>query len=552
MMSMIINLFKRYKIVIFTSSLIIIVGIVALVITSNLINISKAKEYKNNNYQIVYDSTWKIKEKNDMDITLIHDKNSQVKFEIVSLEDEYKYSSSDDLLDELLYNIKQQNNSYKLISKEKDFVTKYKYDGYKLLYENGDNQVLIVMGKKGDQLLLVVYETNNSYFDILLDSVQSIIYDFHILDESFDLTYKLNVDTSNIEWSKNDDVSKNASKTKNYEIANKNYLVNYSIPENFELSEFNSTNSYFNYRGLSEGSITLTANIRNTNIYEYMDKNGSFTTLYYPYKSMREKKDGYSDFKETLQEVKNSKNKNYIYKNSYKSSTNYGDYDYEEVVMIYELDANHILLIELKASKTKIPKELINNIKLNSSTNYSSYIEEKIVDNSLVGELKKFTDYSNSKIRTITLKVPRDFKEIDRGFNIYESRNYVSGYNENLDIYEYKVEYRLNTSIDSKVESINSSYEIYKTRGNYQVLVNSSNIELNGKNFKMYNGGYTDVGGAMFSNNERNHYYVNSKVLFYEFDDRCCLSIEIKGNGVEISQELLNRLTNFDINIKEK
>ena len=134
------------------------------------------------------------------------------------------------------------------------------------------------------------------YFDILLDSVQNIVYDFQILDNSFNLTYKLSVDTNDVSWSTNNEV-KDSNNVSEYEIANKNYLVKYSVPKSFELSSFNSTMSYFNYRGLSNGSITLTANIRNTNIYEYMDKNGSYSTLYYSFNNQREGKNDYSDFK---------------------------------------------------------------------------------------------------------------------------------------------------------------------------------------------------------------------------------------------------------------
>lgn len=550
MMNKIMNIVKKYRIAILSCLGILIVGLLILFVALKLFNPTEIKEYKNDKYAFKYDTSWKIKEKKEESIKLVHNKDSEVNIQIVSLEEEYKYSTSDDILDELLFNLEKQNSSYKLLSKEKDLITKYKYDGYKLLYENEESQVLVIMGKKADKVLLVTYEATNEYFDILLDSVQNIVYDFQILDNSFNLTYKLSVDTNDISWSINDEV-KDSNNVSEYEIANKNYLVKYSVPKSFELSSFNSTMSYFNYRGLSNGSITLTANIRNTNIYEYMDKNGSYSTLYYSFNNQREGKNDYSDFKENLQKLDNKDYVSYVYKNSYKSSSQWGDYDYEEVILIYELDSNHILLFEIKGTKNKIPKDLIDNIKLNSSKNYASYITKNIVDGYLIGELKEYPNYNKDSIRLVTLKIPTKYVEIDKENNIYESRYYGLDYDTDRELYKYDINYDLYTSMESKVKNLSSSYASHKNKGKYSELTYSQDITLNGKTFKVYSGGYTDIGGALFSNYKRTYYYVNSKVLFYEFEDGNCLSIEIRGNDVEVSNEILNELTNFDIENKK-
>lgn len=550
MMNKIMNIVKKYRIAILSCLGILIVGLLILFVVLKLFNPTEIKEYKNDKYAFKYDTSWKIKEKKEESIKLVHNKDSEINIQIVSLEEEYKYSTSDDILDELLFNLEKQNSSYKLLSKEKDLITKYKYDGYKLLYENEESQVLVIMGKKADKVLLVTYEATNEYFDILLDSVQNIVYDFQILDNSFNLTYKLSVDTNDISWSTNDEV-KDSNNVSEYEIANKNYLVKYSVPKSFELSSFNSTMSYFNYRGLSNGSITLTANIRNTNIYEYMDKNGSYSTLYYSFNNQREGKNDYSDFKESLQKLDNKDYVSYVYKNSYKSSSQWGDYDYEEVILIYELDSNHILLFEIKGTKNKIPKDLIDNIKLNSSKNYASYITKNIVDGYLIGELKEYPNYNKDLIRLVTLKIPTKYVEIDKENNIYESRYYGLDYDADRELYKYDINYDLYTSVESKVKNLSSSYASHKNKGKYSELTYSQDITLNGKTFKVYSGGYTDIGGALFSNYKRTYYYVNSKVLFYEFEDGNCLSIEIRGNDVEVSNEILNELTNFDIENKK-
>jgi mRNA-degrading endonuclease RelE of RelBE toxin-antitoxin system len=543
----ILKLYNEYKLAIMIALGIIIIGLTSILIIYSFSDKSEVKKYKASNYLITYDNSWKIKNKDDTKIVLNHKSNSTVTFEIINLEEQYKYYSTDDLLDELLYNLESQNSSYKLISKEKDYITKYEYEGYKVLYENDNNQAMITIAKKSDKMLLITYEAPSDYFDILLDSVHNMIYDFQIVDDNFSSTYKLNIETSNIEWSQNSEITSKLRDNSNYQIASNNYLISYSVPNNFEISGFDSTSSYFNYRGLKSGSITLTANIRNINIYEYIDKDGSYGTLYYSYNTMRDSEEGYSAFKENLERIENTKYVNYVYKNSYKFSKSYGKYDYEEVVVIYELDANHILLFEIKSTDSKIPRELINKIKLNSSKNYANYVERKVVDEKLIGELKEYTTYSRDKVRTVTLKIPINFNEIDKGSNIYTSRNYGMDYNSDTDLYKYNVAYDLSLSEESAIKNINSSYEIHDSIGSYQTLIYSNDIVLNGKTFKVYKGGYTDTGGALSSLDK---YYVSSTVLVYNFDDGKCLIIEIQGNDVKISNDLLNDLTNFDINIK--
>lgn len=551
MTNKIMNIVREYKIAILSCLIILIIGLLVIFLVLNLFYTTNIKEYKNDKYAFKYDTSWKIKEKKEESIKLVHNKDSEINIQIVSLEEEYKYSTSDDILDDLLFNLEKQNSSYKLLSKEKDLITKHKYDGYKLLYENNESQVLVIMGKKSDKVLLATYEATYEYFDILLDSVQNIIYDFQILDNSFSLTYELSVDTDDINWSKNDEV-KDSSDVSEYEIADLNYLVKYSIPKNFKLSNFNSKMSYFNYNGLNNGRITLTARIRNINIYEYLDKNYSYSTLYYSFNDQREGNNNYSDFKESLQKLDSEDYISYVYKNSYKSTGYLEVYDYEEAIIIYELDSNHILLFEIKASETKIPKDLIDNINLKSSKNYASYITRNIVDGYLIGELKEYLDYNNDSSRFITLKLPTKYEEIDKHNNIYESRYYVLDYDVDKELYKYDINYAFYPSCEAKVESLSSNYDYYKDNDNYNELKYNQDVTLNGKLFKVYTGGYTDTLKSLTANDKKTYYYVNSKVLFYEFEDNNCLSIEIRGNGIEVDNEVLTELTNFDIEKRKK
>lgn len=542
------SFFKKYQIAILCCIGVLTIGLLIVFLVISLIGKTTIKEYKNDNYILKYDSNWKIKDPKDDSIRLVYNNDSEINIQIVPLEEEYKYASSDELLDELLYDLGLQNENYKLLSSEESLITKYKYNGYKLLYEGEDSQALVMMGKQADKVLLITYEASNTYFDILLDSVQNIVYDFQILDDIFETTYELAIETSDIEWSDNDEID-NLDETKEYEIAYNNYLVNYAVPVNFKLNSFDSTNNAFNYENLDKGDITLNVNIRNMNIYRYLDENGSYSNLYRSYSTQREGKSGYSNFKEALQKLDGDK-LSYIYKNSYDYSSEYGDSTYEEVILLYELDKSHVLEFSFKARNTTIPKKLVDSIKLVSFKNYSSYIKRNVVDGNVTGELKEYFDYNKDKLRVITLRLPEKYREIDKKYNnMYENRFYGLNYDEDKNIYQYEVEYKSDVySVESGLKACNTMYyDGNKNNGSSVELTYSRDITLNGKTFKVYTGGYTDLA----DDSSRTKYYVNNTVLFYQYAEDKFLTIDVKGNDIEVSDAILNELANFDIETQE-
>ena len=87
MIEKILGLIKKYSIAILSCLAIIIIG---LIITVGLISFKdseKIKAYKNDNYSLKYDSSWKIKDKSNDSIRLVHNKDSELNIKIVSLED---------------------------------------------------------------------------------------------------------------------------------------------------------------------------------------------------------------------------------------------------------------------------------------------------------------------------------------------------------------------------------------------------------------------------------------------------------------------------------
>lgn len=549
MKNKIFNLLKKYKVVIISAIVVIAIGLISLGIAYSVINKITIKKVDEQYYAFNYDNTWKLKEKQKDMIILKHNSESLLTIQITELSDKFKYSPIDELLDEIIYSIKTENPQYKLISKKESEITKYKYKGYKLLYENDKEQVMMTLYKKSDKLISIKYESTNDYFDILLDSVNYIINNLDIKDETFNLKDSLKIETSEIKYNANEDLDKNYIDTKNYEIATNNYKVKFSLPSNFIEKELNSKLGLYNLT-LNSGNIDITVNINKQNIYEYLNKEESINVYkYYSYYHKEDSKD-YTDFEETLTKLQSDYD-SYIYKNSFYYNSQTEKIKLENAELIYSLDNNHILIIKIKTYKIPITQKLINMIKIESSQNYANYFSSNIVDNYLISSFEKFKNYDNNKINYITLKLPNTYKEIDKNTNTFLEKNYSLNYNDELKIYDYNVHYGLTKSTDKNIiNGINSIY-IKKSYGEYHNLEYTGDFTLSNKEFKVYDGGYTDVSGIMLTNINRKRYYVHKKVLIFEMPNDGNFYIEINGNNKEITNELLIELTNFTIEEKD-
>ena len=97
---------------------IIMVVIIGIIILRNIYK-TKIYEIDKANYSLRYDSTWKTVKEEEMEANLIHKKSkSQLNIKINEIQDEYQYKTLEELSDNLLYNIQEQNKSYKLIHRE--------------------------------------------------------------------------------------------------------------------------------------------------------------------------------------------------------------------------------------------------------------------------------------------------------------------------------------------------------------------------------------------------------------------------------------------------
>lgn len=533
--------FKQYKVLMISVVIVVFLGLVCFMIINMFFkNGSIVKDVNKKNYSFQYNKSWNVVKLGDSDVILKHNNDGKIIIQLSDIINKYDYLTIDEIIDETLYSIEKQNSDYKLLYKDNVTLTKDKYRGYKLLFENKNNQLMVVLFKKDNKLIMVSYEANNNYFDILLDSVNSIIYSLDIKNEEFSLKNSLKVKTSKIKFLSNDKFDKIFNKQKSYEIAKNNYLVKYRIPSNFIQGEINSSYGYFNLE-YDNGSIDIMVDVLNENIYEYIDEN-SKNGLYKNYDSYKDNKK-YSNFKQNLEYI-DRKNNSYIYKNSYnykKDSTEY----YENVELMYTLENNHMLRVSIKSKCLPITKKMIDMIKIDSFKNYSSYIKIEKNNNFLIGRLKRFSDYHKNKVDLITINVSDNYEEYDMNKNIYLDRYYRYGFNDKLNVYDYDVHYKLTTlSSDTVVNNINSMLGNLEY-DDLKILTYSGDLTLNEKKFIVYDSSYTDISDIMFSKSDRKRYYVNKKVLFYNIPNGGCLYIEINGNGKEITDNVLNELVNF-------
>ena len=126
--------------------------------------------------------------------------------------------------------------------------------------------------------------------------------------------------------------------------------------------------------------------IYNRNLYQYLETDETLGTLYYEY-SYQRKTDSYKKFKEALSTY-DSKYKSYIYKASYEYKLLNKNQKHENVILVYEINKNHIVVIKIESVDNKISKQLIDKIKIKKATNYSRYISNEIEDEKKVAVLK--------------------------------------------------------------------------------------------------------------------------------------------------------------------
>ncbi len=521
--------------------LILVIIAISIFLIFNIMNQKNTMiELNMNNYSLQYDNTWEINKKDDSEINLIHKKSkSELNIKITELQDEIQYNTVDEIFDSILYNIQEQNSDYKLIYKEASKITKQDMDGYKMLFEADDRQAAIYMYKQGNKIIIFTYEATYDYFDILLDSVNNIIYNFSLKETQFDVKANINLKTQEINYTEQSNISDLLENTVAEKISSSNYLVEYSIPDNFKSTDYNTKYGYFDFENVPDGAkLKLSTSILNRNLYEYLDREDT-PNIYDDYNL-----NSYNQANEKLDKFGDNP-LSYIYKNNYLTNNEIT----ENIELIFELNQNHIFIVKISSEGVGIPEKLVKMIKVNSFKNVASNINVEKENGFLIGKLKQYTDYTHEQTEEITLKLPDSYQEIDNDTNLYEERHYISDYFEEVQIPNYEVDYKITTSsIESELNILDKT--INKDLGTYKDFTKMKDITLNNKKFKSYERGYTLLSSNTDSSGKKYKYYTNEKVLFYELQNDRYLVIIINGNENKITDELINKLTNFDVNIK--
>ena len=531
------NFIKKYKMIFIISIIMLLLSFAVIIFYKNFS--SETKDYTTDNYYVKYDNSWSIKSRDDNHIVLSHGKGN-LSFNIYELDSEKVYLDIDSLIDDIRYEIEKNNENYQLLSKKSTHITKNNFSGYWLLYENETKNVKIGVYKEGSRVVIIKFEANVKYFDMLLDSVNNIIYNFTLLDKDYSLGDELSIKTSEFELVEKNPQYQGLDKTYTEEIANNNYLVNFNIPINYQSINYNSNLGVYHYIAFGDylANSYININIYLSNVYEYLQR--EIYGDYGKYNGYKKNK----DFKENLMLYGLYENDKqvYLYRNSYTVESPLGDSKYENVLLIQPLDRNHTMTVEFSNRNSEISRELIDSFKINYIKNYSSYVKGEVVDNNYVCYLRKRGSVL-SKGYDIKVSIPKEFKEVDYKTNIYEIRNFGKDYNYDDDIFAYDVRYSLDFNETFAIEQENSTINARKKYGKYQEMKYEGAIKINNYDVKLYSGYYVESTNGLYSK----HIVSNVKILTYKLPDDKVLSVKIRGNDKKIDNDFVKQIISFEI-----
>ena len=312
------------------------------------------------------------------------------------------------------------------------------------------------------------------------------------------------------------------------------------------MTSFDSKSGSFVYK---EGNnrIILNTYIYNFNIYDYIDSTKDSGSIYSDYDYLKKDTAKYKNFVDGINEFNIGNYNGYIYKVSY---TNTGTIknDIDAYIIAIELNKNHILRIKVEGTNIKVPRELLNNIKINSIKNYSSYVTRNVDNGNMLIELKRFINSDYDKYELLKIKLPEKYREIDKQNNIYSDRYFGLNYDSNNEVYQYNIHYKISSlTKDSEIDLVNSNMNSYKTYGEVKELSFLGEREINGKNYSLYNASYYKKGSLYNSSDDSVIYKINEKILINELSDGGCVVIIIDGNDIEVDDTLLNEITSIEI-----
>ena len=360
------------------------------------------------------------------------------------------------LIDDIIYGIEKQNSNYSMLGQEEVKLTKNNITGYKFLYECNDNQVLVAIIKQSDKLITFTYEAKYDNFDILLDSAQSILYNFELVKDKVNYNSELeNIKTNSISYKGTDTVDG----TREYEISNYHYTIKYTIPNNFIIHNFNNTyGNYYEKDRDYNSEIQIKTSINNLNIYESINKKGS--GIEYDIERIK-KNDNNSDIKVEIDKgkIKDS----YIYRVTYNYNNEYLD-KIEKKELLYilvPLDNNHTFKVTIESVDKSISKDLIDSIDIVSKEKYSQNIILNYENNYVVNDMKYMLN-TYDKYINLKLYTPKVYSELDYRSNNNEYRYFGYDYDSKKGVYNTNISYYVSSLCKNDASSVKDNYNTYK------------------------------------------------------------------------------------------
>lgn len=514
-----------------TISLLVLLLIVsAIYIYMLLSNKIKIKTYNNNFFSIKYDSSWGMYDSSKSSTLLKHSDNASIKINIETLDETYKYENLNTLIDDIIYGIEKQNSNYVMLGQEEVKLTKNNIDGYKILYESDDNQVLVAIIKQSDKLVTFTYEAKYDYFDILLDSAQNILYNFELVKDKINYNSKLEeIKTNAIGYTGTDKIEG----TREYEISNFHYTIKYTIPNNFIIHSFNNTYGYYYEKDRDYNSeIKINTAINNLNIYESINKKSSGIL-----DEIERLKENDSNSNVNMEVDKGDIKDSYIYKVTYDSNNKYLDKKSKKelIYMLIPLDNSHTFKVTIESIDKSVSEDLIKSINIVSKEKYSKNIELNYENDYVVNDMKymlnTYDEYLNLKLYT-----PKIYNELDYQSNINEYRYFGYGYDSKRDSYNTNISYYLSSLCKLDSNDIKNSYKIYK------------NVKVDSDGSKKYHDNLFNSYTISYQSNDKTKY---EKQLIGNIGNDVCLKIVISSNSNNITENMINDLTIFKTEIKK-
>ena len=151
--------------------------VLLILVFSTLVYFFYVRTYKNNYFSVDYDIDWKKESSDNFKLKNVNDS-------VIEIYGQYDKDNTDvnDIYLDLNNNFLKNNNDYKLVNASNTNVGKNYYEGYELLYESDDKQVLYIIVVKDNKIVNINYTSSSDVFDLDLEQFYNVLNTIEIGD----------------------------------------------------------------------------------------------------------------------------------------------------------------------------------------------------------------------------------------------------------------------------------------------------------------------------------------------------------------------------------